>query len=211
MTTDQMADQLGSRQAGAQRTRQRILAAADATLVDAEMISLNAVAKRAGVGVGTVYRHFPTPEALVLAVYEFEVQQLVETVPTLLRAHPPAEAFRRWAIDHLGHYVTTKRGLADALRAAATGRDAHNRAFENMTAAVAALIQANLEAGTVRPDLNPRTVLLALSGSLLLDPKGDRQTQITSLVDLLWHGMRTDHLAGRHPADPGPIRPVRGP
>ena len=81
-------------------------------------VSFNAIAKQAGVGVGTVYRHFPTPEALILAVYQREVRHLVEVVPSLLDSIPPEQAFRVWTTDHLAHYMMTKRGLATALRGA---------------------------------------------------------------------------------------------
>ena len=180
------------RRTDTRRNHARILEAADATLAETGEVSFNAVAKRAAVGVGTVYRHFPTPESLVLAVYEFEVQQLVGVVPTLLEEHPPQDAFRIWVADHLAHYTATKRGLADALRAAASGREMHNLAFEDMTDAVAALIQANIEAETVRSDLEPRIVLRGLSALLLIDPNGDRDAQVTGLLDLLWRGMRAE-------------------
>jgi AcrR family transcriptional regulator len=184
---------ISPRRADTRRSHERILAAAGASLAESGEISFNAIAKRAHVGVGTVYRHFPSPEALVLAVYEFEVRQLVEVVPTLLQAHSPQEAFRVWVADHLARYTVTKRGLAGALRAAAVGREMHNRAFEDMSTAVSTLIKANVEAGTVRPDLDPRTVLNGLSGLLLLDSNGDRQAQTASLIDLLWRGMRADN------------------
>lgn len=71
--------------------------------------------------------------------------------------------------------MATKRGLANALRAAAAATDAHNRPIEDITVAISALVQANAEAGTVRPDLDPRAVMRGLSGLLLLDPNGDRQ------------------------------------
>ena len=73
------------RRADTRRNNERILAAAAVSLAGSGEVSFNAIAKAAGVGVGTVYRHFPTPEALVLAAYRREVQQLVDVVPTLLR------------------------------------------------------------------------------------------------------------------------------
>ena len=187
MTTEPIS----SRRADTRRNRERILAAAEQALAESGEISFNAIAKAAGVGVGTIYRHFPTSEALVLAVYRAEVRHLIEIVPTLIETHPPQEAFRVWVADHLAHYMATKRGLGDALRAAATGGEVYNRAYEEVTVALAALLKANAEAGTVRPDLNPRTVMRGLGGLLLLDPDDDQRAQIADLTDLLWRGMAT--------------------
>jgi hypothetical protein len=114
-------------------------------------------------------------------------------VSALLEAHPPEVAFQVWVTDHLAHYMATKRGLANALRAAATDREVHNQVIEDITVAVSVLVQANVEAGTVRPDLDPRTVMRGLTGLLLLDPNGDREAQATGLTDLLWRGMRADN------------------
>lgn len=187
MTTEPIS----SRRADTRRNRERILATAERALAESGEISFNAIAKAAGVGVGTMYRHFPTSEALVLAVYEAEVRNLIEIVPTLIENHPPQEAFRVWVTDHLAHYMATKRGLGDALRAAATGAEVYNRAYDEVTVALAALLRANAEAGTVRPDLNPRTVMRGLGGLLLLDPNEDQGAQIADLTDLLWRGMAT--------------------
>ena len=177
----------GQRRADAQRNRDRILQTAVAALADGEELSLNTIAKRTGVGVGTVYRQFPTPEALVLAVYENEVDELVEVVPALLRRHEPPRAFRIWVTEHLAHYMVTKRGFAHAVRVSRAG---HDLAFDRMAGAVAELIQANVETGAVRPEVDPRTVLRALSGLILLESDGDRQAESVKLVDLLWQGMR---------------------
>jgi AcrR family transcriptional regulator len=179
----------GQRRADAQRNRDRILETAVAALAEGEELSLNTIAKRTGVGVGTVYRQFPTPEALVLAVYENAVDDLVEVVPALLKHHEAPEAFRIWVTEHLAHYMATKRGLAQALR---VSREGHDVAFDRMAQAVGDLIQANVETGAVRPDVDPRTVLRALSGLILLKSDGDRQAESVKLVDLLWQGMRPE-------------------
>ena len=92
---------VSSRRADTRRNHERILAAAAESLVESDEVSFNAIAKKAEVGVGTVYRHFPTPEALILAVYQRELQHLVDVVPSLLEAHPPEEAFRIWTTDSL--------------------------------------------------------------------------------------------------------------
>jgi len=94
------------RRADTRRNHERILAAAAASLADTGEVSFNAIAKQAEVGVGTVYRHFPTPEALILAVYRREVRHIVEVVPLLLEKHAPDEALRLWVTDHVAHYFT---------------------------------------------------------------------------------------------------------
>jgi AcrR family transcriptional regulator len=179
------------RRADTRRNNERILVAAAASLARSGEVSFNAIAKAAGVGVGTVYRHFPTPEALILAVYRREVEHLVDVVPTLLRDRSPQEAFRVWTTDHLARYMMTKRGLVEALRAATSSHeDIARSAYGAMAGAVSTLLAANVEAGTIRADLDPETVMRGLSGLLHLDPRGDWRSQAEALTDLLWHGMR---------------------
>ena len=179
------------RRADTRRNHERILAVAAESLAGSGEVSFNAIARKAEVGVGTVYRHFPTPEALILAVYQREVRHLVDIVPSLLERHTPEQAFRIWTTDHLAHYMMTKRGLANALRMATASRgELPASAQQAMVGAVASLLAANVEAGSVRPDLAPETVLRGLGGLLYLDPNDDWRAQTASLTDLLWRGMR---------------------
>jgi AcrR family transcriptional regulator len=183
------------RRADTRRNHERILAAAFEALASTGEISFNAIAKRAGVGVGTVYRHFATPEALILAVYQREVQHLVDVVPELLRTNTPEQAFRAWT-GHLARYMMTKQGLAKALGAATRSQEElFAKAYEAMVSAISTLLDANVRAGSVRPGLDPTTVLRALAGLLHLDPGGDWQRQTESLTDLLWNGLRA-HSCG---------------
>ncbi|HYQ65025.1 TetR/AcrR family transcriptional regulator [Actinophytocola sp.] len=178
------------RRADTRRNNERILAAALESLAGGDELSYNAIARKAGVGVGTVYRHFPTPEALVLAVYRREVRHLVEAVPDLLAEHPPERAFRTWT-SHLASYMMTKRGLADALSTATATADEDLAAgtYEALLGAVTTLLAACVEAGAVRPGLDPSTVLLSLGGLVHLDPTGDWQRQTANFTDLLWRGL----------------------
>lgn len=180
------------RRADTRRNNERILAVAAKSLARSSKISFNAIAKQAEVGVGTVYRHFPTPEALILAVYEREVRHLVDVVPSLLETHRPDQAFRIWTTDHLAHYMMTKRGLAKALGAATASRsELPANAYDALVGAVATLVKANVDAGNIRADLDPETVLRGLKGLLFLDPGGDWKSRAASLTDLLWRGMCT--------------------
>ncbi|GAA5153584.1 TetR/AcrR family transcriptional regulator [Pseudonocardia eucalypti] len=181
------------RRADTRRNHERILEVAAESLTRCGNVSFNAIAKRAEVGVGTVYRHFPTPEALILAVYQREVQHLVEVVPALLQAHTPERAFRVWTTDHLARYMMTKRGLVDALRAATSAPGTlPASAYESMVGAISTLLKANVEAGTVRSDLEPETLLRGLGGLMYLDPDDDWRGATERLTDLLWRGMRAD-------------------
>ncbi|MEB3365816.1 TetR/AcrR family transcriptional regulator [Saccharopolyspora mangrovi] len=179
------------RRADTRRNHEAILGVAAQSLACSERVSFNHIAKQAGVGVGTVYRHFPTPESLIIAVYRRELEHLGDVVPELLERHEPEQAFRTWVTDHLAHYMMTKRGLAKAL-AAATSSPAELpvNAHETLVEALSALLRANAEAGNLRPDLNPETVLRGLGGLLYLDPKRDWRTETSDLLDLLWRGMR---------------------
>ncbi|MGW4490086.1 TetR/AcrR family transcriptional regulator [Amycolatopsis sp. NPDC004368] len=180
------------RRADTRRNHERILNAAAAALACSGVVSFNAIAKQAEVGVGTVYRHFPTAADLILAVYEREVAQLVEVVPTLLERLPPEQAFRVWATEHLARYLFTKRGLATALRATSSGATLPAHAYASLLDALDTLLKANVAAGTVRADLSVETVMRAMGGLLLLSPDEDWKAATETLVDLVWRGMRAD-------------------
>ncbi|WAL67919.1 TetR/AcrR family transcriptional regulator [Amycolatopsis cynarae] len=185
------AGSVSPRRADTRRNHERILAVAAENLTASGEVSFNAIAKLAGVGVGTVYRHFPTPADLILAVYEREVRHLVDVVPELLERTDPAEAFRAWATDHLAPYMMTKCGLAKALAAVTAQRGTlPASAVQAIQGAMDALLRANAEAGLVRPGLRADTVMRSLVGLLYLDPDGDWPRQTAELVDLVWRGIR---------------------
>src|ERR1700722_1800300 len=158
--------------ADAQRNRERLLEVAARVFAQAGPdVTLEAIAKEAGVGIGTLYRHFPTREALVDAAYRNELARLCDSVDELLRELPPDQALRVW-MDRFVDYMTTKRGMGDALRALiASGGDPFSQSRDRLTAAVAALLQAGVAAGTLRPDVSADDVLVGLSGiTLAIDP-----------------------------------------
>src|SRR3954463_12299172 len=104
--------------ADAQRNRDKLLAAATAAFAEeGEAVALEAVAARAGVGIGTLYRHFPSRDALIVAAYRQEVDSLCAAAQDLLRSRPADEALRAWT-ERFADYVATKRRMADALRSA---------------------------------------------------------------------------------------------
>jgi AcrR family transcriptional regulator len=101
--------------ADALQNRERILAVALAELTHSADVPLSAIAKKAGVGRGTFYRHFPTREALVMEVYRHEMLQVAKFAEHLLQTRPPDQALREW-MNRLAEYAMTKAGLANAIR-----------------------------------------------------------------------------------------------
>src|SRR5580700_11303187 len=112
---DQAAEQVRKPRTDAVRNRERVLEAAKAVFsAGGSDASLEAVAKRAGVGIGTLYRHFPTREALFEAVYRREVEQLTDLAEQLKSEAEPVEALRRWLRSNV-EFAATKKGMSAAL------------------------------------------------------------------------------------------------
>jgi AcrR family transcriptional regulator len=181
--------QTESLRADAQHNRDRILEVALAALTESNAASLNSIAKQAGVGIGTLYRHFPTREALVLEVYRHEVQQLVDAAPALLAGRPPIEALRAW-LDRLAHYGMTKTGLAAALSTAISHDGLTEETHDPVKGALSMLLTAGEQAGVVRAGLDPDDVLLILGFLSKIDPESDWQARAGRLLDLLVDGLR---------------------
>jgi AcrR family transcriptional regulator len=181
----------------ARRNRDAIVAAALEALTESPDASLNAIAKRAGVGNATLYRHFETREELVLAVYQQEVRNLVQSADSLLREQAPIDALRSW-VERLARYAVTKHGLADALRkASAPGSDlSSSDTYSAIVAALDRLLQANIAAGVLRRDLNAEDVILALAGLWQLDPTGDWSGQAQRIYGIVLGGLQRSHRDG---------------
>ena len=177
--------------ADARRNHDRILeVAARAFSQDGPDVTLDAIAKQAGVGIGTLYRHFPTREALVDAAYRAELTRLCDSVDTLLRDLPPDEALRSW-MQRFIDYMRTKRGMADALRALiVSGGNPFSESRDRLTAAMTTLLHAGVAAGTLRSDVEPDDVLIGLSGVSLATADPDRRKQAARLLDLMMDGLR---------------------
>jgi AcrR family transcriptional regulator len=170
------------------RNREHILQVASEAFAESGTTSLNAIAKRAGVGAGTLYRHFPTREDLILAVYQRDVQRLVDSVPDILAEHPPLDSFRIWFLN-LADYIQVKHGLGDALYHAAA-QNVVNEAYAPVVAAVTVLLRACAIHGHLRDGLEAGDVLL-LMGFLWRTPATDRgREQARRLLDLTIEGLR---------------------
>lgn len=177
--------------------RARIVASARAALVESggsvDGLRLQAVAKDAQVGQGTLYRHFPTREHLVAEVYRQEMTELVQTVPVLLAAHPPLLALERW-MDRLLEYARVKRGVVAAIEASAwQDLYAHNEG--RLDQALQTLLDRGRAAGEVREGVDATDVILLL-GALSRVPQGQWDTRAHTLVTVILDGLRAHPLRG---------------
>jgi AcrR family transcriptional regulator len=177
--------------ADAQRNRERLLdAAVRAFSQEGPDVTLDAIAKDAGVGIGTLYRHFPTREALVEAAYRNELARLCDAALDLLRTLPPDQALRLW-MNRFVDYMSTKRDMADALNAViASGGNPYSESRGRLLTAITTLLEAGAAAGTVRPDVDPGDVLTSLSGVSMATVDPAQRDRAGRVLDLLMDGLR---------------------
>ncbi|MFE2141056.1 TetR/AcrR family transcriptional regulator [Streptomyces sp. NPDC059456] len=177
--------------ADAQRNRDKILAAAVRVFTEEGLDAhLERIAREAGVGTATLYRNFPTREALVEAAYRNEVAQLRDVVPGLLASRPPYEALRAWTRLFMD-YATAKLGMADALRAiAAAGSNPYAHSHDMIRSSITELMDACAEAGAIRTDIGPADMFAALAGIALTSAKPEQREQAERLLDLTLDGLR---------------------
>jgi AcrR family transcriptional regulator len=183
--------------ADAQQNRERILEVAREAFADSGDASLNSIAKRAGVGPGTLYRHFPSREALVLAVYRYDVQKLADCAPELLASHRPLRALRLWC-DRLAYYGLIKHGLADVLRSA-TSDGLARETCGPVIGAITVLLKACEQDGSIQPGIDPDDVLLLLGCLWRIDPGPDAATRAARLLDLALAGLQLGAPAASRP------------
>lgn len=174
--------------ADAQRNRTRLLEVARAAVVSGRPLVLEEVAREAGVGIGTLYRHFPSREALVEEIFSAERAALCARAEPLLADHDPVTALRVW-MDHYADFVSTKRGMAETLKAIiAADAGADTTARKSLYAAVGTLLDAGVRDGEIRSGARAEDLVTALVGILLATEDGD---QVGRLFDLLVAGLRT--------------------
>jgi AcrR family transcriptional regulator len=180
-----------SPRADALRNRERLLdAAKEVFSAGGAEASLEAVAKRAGVGTGTLYRHFPTREDLYEAVYRREVEQLAELAEQLKTQAEPAEALHRWMRSNV-ESIATKKGMATAL-ALASHRPTELIAFsfDRLTKALGVLLDRAVAAGEIRGGISPEDLLRALVGMCLLNDQPGWQKSVLRMVEVFVDGLR---------------------
>jgi AcrR family transcriptional regulator len=177
--------------ADAVRNRERVLEAAKAVFSQGgPEASLEAVARCAGVGIGTLYRHFPTREALYEAIYRREVDQLVELAKDLESRMAPVEALRCWL--HAGvEFMATKKGMSAALALAAHGSsELVAYSLDRLTRAIGELLQRAATAGEIRADLDPEDLLRMLVGMCYAHDRPGWQAKVLRLIDVFIDGLR---------------------
>ena len=197
--------------ADAVRNRERVLEAAKAVFsAGGPDASLEAVARRAGVGIGTLYRHFPTREALFEAVYRREVEQLGDLSEALKSEPDPVAALRRWLRSNV-EFVATKKGMSAALALAVnSSSDLTVYSFDRLTKAVGALLDRAVAAGVIRADVGPEDLLRALVGMCYLHDQPGWQKSVLRLLDVFVDGLcvRTT-VGGKDDRPKSPAAPRR--
>ncbi len=174
------------------RNRDKLIEVAGAAFTAANgSVVLESIARDAGVGIGTLYRHFPTREALVEAVYAAELDDVTSSAPALLGQFAPDAALRAW-MERYAAFVVTKRAMAETLRAGwASGRISTPATRERITAAIAMMLSAGVEAGSLRIDVDPQDVTVMLLGTLLATTADETPDQTGRLLDLIMDALRT--------------------
>ncbi|MGA6223137.1 TetR/AcrR family transcriptional regulator [Streptomyces umbrinus] len=176
--------------ADAARNRTRLLDAARIAFAAGAPVSLKQIARDTGVGIATLYRHFPTREALVEAIYQQELAQLCADAGALLDAKDPAHALRSW-MDRFADYTSTKRETADALRAVlASDIVTASPAREQLCAAVQVILDAGIAAGTLRNDVHAEDIIVTLVGMFTTTSLTGGRDQLGRMLDLLMDAVR---------------------
>jgi AcrR family transcriptional regulator len=184
-------DRLRKPRADAIRNRERVLEAAKLVFsAGGPEASLEAVARQAGVGIGTLYRHFPTREDLFEAVYRREVEQLSELAEALKGEASPTEALRHWLRSTV-QFVATKKGMMAAL-AIVVSANSELAAYSHahLTAAIGALLSRAVNAGEVRADVNADDLLRALVGMCYMHDQPGWQDSVVRLLDVFVDGLK---------------------
>jgi AcrR family transcriptional regulator len=174
--------------ADAHRNRERLLESATAAFAaaDGSAVSLEAIARDAGVGIGTLYRHFPGREALVEAVYRAELAEVSAAAGVLLQHHPPVVALRHW-MDRYAAFVAAKRGMAESLGAMlASGAVQASDTRSGIVGAVELLLRAGATDGSLRDDVLADDVVSSLLG-IFLTSRSPEQSE--RMLDLLSAGI----------------------
>jgi AcrR family transcriptional regulator len=175
----------------ARRNRDKIVAVArTAFTVAYDTVPLEGIAREAGVGIGTLYRHFPTREALVEAVYAAELDDVTDSAPALLGEFPPDVALRAW-LDRYAQFFVVKRGMINTLRAGWSAGRITPRTRERINAVVTMFLSAGARSGSLRADVQADDVTAMLLGIFLSTAPNDTPEQTGRLLDLLVDAVRS--------------------
>lgn len=181
----------GKLRADAERNRQQLLAAAKLAFSErGPDTSLEEIARQAGVGIGTLYRHFPNRDALLADVYRHALKQLADAAPALAAKEPPLEALRSW-MRLFVDYIATKKVIAPALQRMAGGTsELYAGTLEQITGAMNLLISKAVANGDIRLDIEPLDLLRAIIS--VADEKPGWQKTAKQIIDIMLQGMRPD-------------------
>ncbi len=183
-----------SRRADAARNEQALLAAAASVFVTSGVDApIREIAAEAGMGIGTIYRHFPTRADLVVAVYRHQVEACADAGPALLaEAGSPLSALHRW-VDLFVEFLVTKHGLAAALGSDDAGFQAlHAYFLDRLVPVCAGLLRAAEDAGEIVPGTDPYMLMRGV-GNLCIGGDGDPRYDPRRLVELLLRGLQRPH------------------
>jgi AcrR family transcriptional regulator len=188
MTTQTPARSL---RADARRNRDKLLVAATQAFAECgEEVALETIASRAHVGIGTLYRHFSSREALVCAAYRNEVDTLCSAAADLLAAMPADQALRAWA-ERFADYIAAKRAMGDALRSAAgSASPLFAETRERIEGALRLLLEAGARSGTLRADVDPKDVMRVINGIWYVPSGPEWRADIGRMLDLVIDGLR---------------------
>ena len=143
------------------------------------------IAAHCGLGMGTLYRHFPSREALIVELYRHEIQHLIDLAPALLESNQPLEALRLW-FGEVARYGQLKYGAAEVIHAA-TSDDEY---YEPFVRAIAVLLDQGAAAGELKKGLDPEDVLLQLSVLWRIDPEHGGEGRAARILDLIIDGLQ---------------------
>ena len=173
------------------RNRERLLnAAVDVFRSGGPDASLEAVARSAGVGIGTLYRHFPTRDALFEAVYRHEVDHLGDLADRLVNEEEPVDALRTWLHANV-RLVSAKKGMIEGLQLVAFGsNELKAYSLDRLTEALGKLLARAVATGQLRSDISADAMLRAMLGIFYANPGTDWQPTALRLVDVFVDGLR---------------------
>jgi len=184
--------ELRALRADATRNRSQLLDAATRVFASTESEpSMRAIARAAGVGIATLYRHFPTREALVDAVYRDQVARLTDGARELLAQFPPPAALRRW-MDLFGDWIATKNGMHDTLLALIEAGDiAHAQTQTELLAAIDEILSAGRATGELRADVTAEDIAASLIGIFTVARRPEHAVRASRLLNILMDGLRS--------------------
>lgn len=177
--------------ADALRNRERLVATAAEAFASGRAVSLDAIARRAGVGNATLYRHFPTREDLVEEVYRDQIRPLREDARALLAAEPPSRALHAWML-RFADWSSERRGICEALVAmSASGRFGTGPVCDEVQKILAMMLEAGVAAGELRDDIDPVDVGGILAGVLSVAGAPEKRSRLNRMLDVVVDGLRT--------------------